>query len=66
MLLNEFFSNLDWTHCFPCSFIPYCNASLDLFYPRLIPTFTNIFFFLAQLINISSNSLKNIHIFSVI
>ena len=47
MLLKEFFSNLiDWTDCFPRPFISYCNASLDLFYPRLIPSFTNIFFFL--------------------
>ena len=44
MLLKEVFSNLDWTDCFPRSFISYCNASLDLFYPRLIPTFTILFF----------------------
>ena len=35
--------NLNWTDCFPASLIPYYNPHLELFYQRLIPSFTNIF-----------------------
>ena len=42
--------NLNWTDCFPASLIPYYNPSLELFYLRLIPSFTNIFFFFSKLI----------------